>query len=346
MDYNKLNTNDFLADRKIIVDISMIFVIVTSIIVSMYIGIFVSFLFGIGTFIIVRVVESFIEKKLLIRNKSRLFATFIISSLFLILLILGFYKIIVITMAFVSNPNEVINNASLIIDSSIRDLPSFLKNYIPSNISDIKNSILSLIKGHLVYIRDFGKETTYIFLNCLFGSVIGIMIGYSTFLPSDKILINSFRGRLINLIRSYVDIIIAQFAISIFNTLMTVIFLYFLKLPFIDIVFPFTKTIIALTFLFGLIPIFGNIIVNLIVFTIGLSVSMTAGVVALIYLIVIHKFEYFLNARIIGSRTNSKAWELLLAMLVMESMFGMIGLIAAPILYTYLKRELVQIGVI
>ena len=172
------------------------------------------------------------------------------------------------------------------------------------------------------------------------------MIGYSTFLPSDKILINSFRGRLINLIRSYVDIIIAQFAISIFNTLMTVIFLYFLKLPFIDIVFPFTKTIIALTFLFGLIPIFGNIIVNLIVFTIGLSVSMTAGVVALIYLIVIHKFEYFLNARIIGSRTNSKAWELLLAMLVMESMFGMIGLIAAPILYTYLKRELVQIGVI
>ena len=36
------------------------------------------------------------------------------------------------------------------------------------------------------------------------------------------------------------------------------------------------------------------------------------------------------------------AWELLLAMLVMEAAFGISGLIAAPIYYAYLKDELVS----
>jgi predicted PurR-regulated permease PerM len=55
---------------------------------------------------------------------------------------------------------------------------------------------------------------------------------------------------------------------------------------------------------------------------------------------VIHKLEYFLNARIVGSQIQAKAWELLLAMLVMEAAFGIAGVAAAPIYYAYLKDEL------
>ncbi|MCA3799596.1 MAG: hypothetical protein IOC32_02255, partial [Burkholderia sp.] len=50
--------------------------------------------------------------------------------------------------------------------------------------------------------------------------------------------------------------------------------------------------------------------------------------------------EYFLNAKIIGGQIESRAWELLLAMLIMEAAFGLPGVIAAPIFYAYLKREL------
>lgn len=53
---------------------------------------------------------------------------------------------------------------------------------------------------------------------------------------------------------------------------------------------------------------------------------------SLVFLVVIHKLEYFINARIVGSRINAAAWELLLAMLVMESLFGVAGIILAPIL--------------
>ena len=59
-----------------------------------------------------------------------------------------------------------------------------------------------------------------------------------------------------------------------------------------------------------------------------------------------HKLEYFLNARIVGDRISAKAWELLLAMLVMEAAFVLPGVIAAPIFYAYVKAELSAAGLV
>ena len=56
--------------------------------------------------------------------------------------------------------------------------------------------------------------------------------------------------------------------------------------------------------------------------------------------------EYFLNARIVGAQIAAKAWELLLAMLVMEAAFGLPGVIAAPVYYAYLKDELRSAGMV
>ncbi len=61
---------------------------------------------------------------------------------------------------------------------------------------------------------------------------------------------------------------------------------------------------------------------------------------SLVFLVLIHKLEYFVNARIIGTQIRARAWELLVAMLVMEAWFGVPGIIAAPLYYSYLKNEL------
>ena len=108
----------------------------------------------------------------------------------------------------------------------------------------------------------------------------------------------------------------------------------------------FTKTLILITFIAGLIPILGNLISNTVIFVVGLSQSLTVALGALLYLIVIHKLEYFLNARIVGSHIRARAAELLLVMLVMEAAFGIPGLIAAPIFYAYLKDELRSRGLV
>ena len=66
----------------------------------------------------------------------------------------------------------------------------------------------------------------------------------------------------------------------------------------------------------------------------------------LAFLVVIHKLEYFLNARIVGARVGASAWEMLLAMVIFESAFGLPGVVLAPILYAYAKRELVDRGLL
>ena len=65
---------------------------------------------------------------------------------------------------------------------------------------------------------------------------------------------------------------------------------------------------------------------------------------ALTFLVAIHKLEYFLNARIVGSQINARSWELLMMMVISEAAFGLPGLVAAPIYYAYIKSELQEIG--
>jgi predicted PurR-regulated permease PerM len=54
----------------------------------------------------------------------------------------------------------------------------------------------------------------------------------------------------------------------------------------------------------------------------------------LAFFIVIHKLEYFLSARAVGTPIRARAWELLIAMLIMETLFGIAGLVAAPVCTT------------
>ncbi|WP_000295294.1 AI-2E family transporter, partial [Acinetobacter baumannii] len=79
---------------------------------------------------------------------------------------------------------------------------------------------------------------------------------------------------------------------------------------------------------------------NTLTFIAALTISLGLAGVALLYLVLVHKLEYFINAKIIGHKINANAWEILLAMLIFESIFGLSGLIAAPIFYAYLKLEL------
>jgi predicted PurR-regulated permease PerM len=67
---------------------------------------------------------------------------------------------------------------------------------------------------------------------------------------------------------------------------------------------------------------------------------------SLVFLVVIHKLEYFVNARIVGAHIHARAWEVLLAMLAMEAAFGLPGVVAAPIYYAYLKQALMDRGLV
>jgi predicted PurR-regulated permease PerM len=131
--------------------------------------------------------------------------------------------------------------------------------------------------------------------------------------------------------------------ISLVNTLLTALFLL-VGLRLCGVRLPLVKTLITITFLVGLLPVVGNLISNTIIVIVGLNHSLGVALVCLGFLVVIHKLEYFLNARIVGGQIRARAWELLVAMLVMEAAFGLAGIVAAPIYYAYIKDELTDRG--
>jgi len=79
---------------------------------------------------------------------------------------------------------------------------------------------------------------------------------------------------------------------------------------------------------------------------VSMSHSLAIALSSLLFLVVIHKLEYFLNARIVGGQIRAHAWELLVAMLTMEAAFGIAGIVAAPIYYAYIKSELRELQLI
>jgi predicted PurR-regulated permease PerM len=124
----------------------------------------------------------------------------------------------------------------------------------------------------------------------------------------------------------------AQLLISAINTLLTSIFVFVVDLPYGWIV-------VVATFLCGLLPIIGNLISNTIIVGIGFTVSAKMAIVALIFLVVLHKLEYFLNSKIIGDRIKNPVWLTLLGLVLGERLMGIPGMILAPVVLYWLKRE-------
>jgi predicted PurR-regulated permease PerM len=97
--------------------------------------------------------------------------------------------------------------------------------------------------------------------------------------------------------------------------------------------------VIGLTFLCGLLPIVGNLISNSIIVGVAFTVSPQAAIASLIFLVVLHKLEYFLNSKIIGDRIKNPVWLTLLALILGERLMGIPGMILAPVILNYIKVE-------
>jgi predicted PurR-regulated permease PerM len=115
-----------------------------------------------------------------------------------------------------------------------------------------------------------------------------------------------------------------------------------IALPLFGVHLPLAGAMVGVTFVTGLLPVIGNLISNTAILIVSFSISPSVAMTSLVFLVVIHKLEYFLNAHIVGTQVHAHAWELLVAMLVMEAAFGVPGLVAAPIYYAYMKQELVS----
>ena len=248
-----------------------------------------------------------------------------------------------------------------IINQAVRTLPEVADEAIPKIVQWAKEHKIELPLTDFDSFKDWATDTVKTQVHYV-GSVakiargasaqfafliIGVVVAISIFLnPRFELDRNAqnppknfyssccdqIRTRFTTFYASFATVMGAQIVISAINTVFTTIFVVAMQLPDATVV-------IGLTFLCGLLPVIGNLISNTIIVGIAFTVSPKRALLALIFLIAIHKLEYFLNGKIIGGRIQNPMWLTLLALIVGEKLMGVPGMILAPVVLYYVKVE-------
>lgn len=213
-------------------------------------------------------------------------------------------------------------------------------------INKTKSEVLSAFKVASIFTKEFVYIIIGVVATCAIYSNGAIDLGRGSY-PINNNLYSAFTAHLSTrfnrFFQSFHKVMGAQLLISAVNTFFTGVFLACLWA--FGSPLPYSFVVVVITFLCGLLPIVGNLISNTVIFSIGLTKSPELALVALIYLIVLHKFEYFLNSKIIGGRIKNPMWLTLLALLVGERLAGIPGMILAPVILNYLKLEGSQVEI-
>ena len=221
-----------------------------------------------------------------------------------------------------------------------------------TDFESLKALLINSLKEEAHYLSDVARlagnsSTALVFI------AIGIVAAISLFFMSQlvlyrrthptrnnlySILSKQISARFRDFYYSFATVMGAQITISLINTFLTALFVVIVRLPYAPLV-------IAVTFLCGLLPIVGNLISNVIIVCLAFTVSFKVALIALGFLIAIHKLEYFLNSKIIGDRIRNPIWLTLLALIIGERLMGIPGMVLAPVVLNYLRLELSKVAV-
>ena len=305
---------------------------------SVKLGLLVPIYAGLLAFCLVsRFSEKVVDER--IRSmRSKWIATTLVTAL-VVLALVGTGAAIHALLKTTTDIHALMLKMSDILNSARSWLPEKISQSIPHQ-SDLLVRLSNWLKTHAAEIGTFGLGALKGIGSALFGVLLGALIAVSdaTRRASFGKVTTRLLHQVVALRESFWRVAIAQVKISALNTVLTAIYLA-IVLPLFGVQLPLIKTLIAVTFIAGLLPVVGNLISNTVITIISLSHSFGVAVAALGFLIIVHKLEYFINARIVGTQINAKAWEILLCMMVMERLLGLVGVVAAPVFYAWLKAE-------
>ena len=211
------------------------------------------------------------------------------------------------------------------------------------DVNSLKALLLDTIKAQLRYLGNFARIATKEFVFLVIGLAVAISIFFNPKLDLGRgsyaiknnlysLCSDQIAARFRSLYHSFATVMGAQIIISVINTLLTSIFVLSISLPY-------SAVVIGSTFLCGMIPIIGNLISNSVIVGLAFTISPQLSIAALVFLVALHKLEYFLNSKIIGDRIKNPFWLTLLGLVLGEKLLGIPGMILAPVILNYIKVE-------
>lgn len=227
-------------------------------------------------------------------------------------------------------------------------LPPALAAYIPDSILELREMAAHALKEHVNTVAGLGTTIVHSLFMTLIGWITGVLAAVSmSASPADQpeapVFYVTWHRQWSILAQSFKNVAWAQTKIAGINAVVTGIFVIGV-MPLMGWSLPYAKTLILATFIFGLLPVVGNLMSNTLICTMALTVCFPAAMVAIAFLIFSHKLEYLLNARIQGHEIGAKSWELLIILFAFERLFGPAGMVAAPVIYAYIKADFKRIG--
>lgn len=305
---------------------------------------------GLAIFSMTRFVKRLLDK-LCIRKASRLksktirwvlrvlpvgLTTLIVASLIL-LLAFGFSNAVrFIVQTLITQGPQLLDEAIANLVTVTASLPENIRSQVPVNSEDFFDLIRRSFGDGLGYVRNFGGASFYIFLQLLFATILGVTAGLMRTSKDPKPLAAAWASTMERYVRCFTLLMGAQVYVSIWNTFCTAVFVYGI-LPFFDVVLPFRELLLLFTAVASLIPAAGNVMANTLIVILTVRYGMFVAAGSVLYLFVIHKVEYFINGYIIGSNVRASVPEMLIAIILGETAFGLPGLITAPVTYAFLK---------
>jgi len=321
---------------------------VASILFLFYFHLMGALIGGLAVFLIVNQLHDFIGTK--VHSKWAHKVTMLAVTILTLLILSG------IGVAIYSGVNATANTnfTSDFLEQIRNFLPVSLLSYIPEDLLVLKNHVIEFLKSHFSNLFSFTTHSFHSLFIVLFGMLIGAIIAFA-FLKNVEVpklvdnmepteqqvgpLTKELMARVSLFSSVFQKVASAQVKIAALNTILTGIYLLVI-LPIAGIHIPYVKTLVLLTFVFGLLPAIGNVLSNILITVLALMVSIEVAVVSLAFAVGIHKLEYFIIAKIVGESLKISIWEMLIVMLIFLTVFGVIGSILSPVIYGYLKEEL------
>jgi predicted PurR-regulated permease PerM len=212
-----------------------------------------------------------------------------------------------------------------------------------SDYDSLKEVAMDTVKGQAQGLARFARGASSEMIRCVVAVVIaaGVFLnphfqtaGDKTASPNSVYTVSceAIAERIRTFYGSFATVMGAQIVISAVNTVLTACFVLAVQLPYGFVV-------VGATFICGLLPIIGNLISNTIIVGIGITVSPKMAIAALVFLVIVHKLEYFLNSKIVGDRIRNPFWMTLLALILGERLLGIPGMILAPVVLNYVRVE-------
>jgi predicted PurR-regulated permease PerM len=255
-------------------------------------------------------------------------------------ILLGIIITVIVKALNSDNSSELLSTLVETLNQARHLFPDSIVNYIPDSLSEAKAYLLKTFQSNINSFAAFGQNALNLLLFIVIGWLIGILIACKDKKEgTDSIFIKTWLNLWLKLSESFRFVVFAQLKVAMFNSTVITIFLFIVS-PILGWNIPYAKTLVLITFICGLLPIIGNLIANSIIFIIALTVSFPAAMTALGFSMAIHKLEYLIISKSLGADIGSDVWELLIVLFIGEILFGTSGLIFAPILYAFFKKEM------